>query len=583
MKNKFKLFIGISIGVALCAATSFPLTMTVKDYNYPTNVPNKPGIPSTPIQPGNKFEAPVLKDNITFSGSINQLIKTDGRSDDVNNNLNAIFNNNKKAIIKNYDKVNQTDFQSLKITSEILNWNNWGDQTFDQWKQQEQQIEEVVYSDEQNIVFQSKDQLKNYLETNITTILKNKPEAKLAAADFGVNDAGDILIPVTTISTPATARMYSAFSNPESTTTSDKLILKISPNKITFTPQIKISGTYGDNHTQIESKDVSFECKITNVEIKPITFKGDAANKKEVTLKDKGIKDNTIELYDVIKDENIYKALGWLDENSNLGEHLDGSDMDISLLNEEIIYNDLGLNKETDELLGIKLQFINGNESRKVDHEKYNGEYKIIIESIDKTTTDDINLKINNYEIMSSSNQEARQNAPLQVLVPNAYLLDTTLEENKFMYISGSFFGNKSFEMGFKTTNSDNATTLIDNNLKNQKIYKNFMKRIIEAANGKNIKLFNGVTFKYKNTTWNSSMVATYGNVINLDVTLKKGFAFKNNFTLNSSDKTYRYNTTKKSLTTISFGTDCETDVNKGAIWKNFNKTVDQVASGLTE
>ncbi|EGZ30864.1 hypothetical protein [Malacoplasma iowae] len=557
MKVGFKSLLNLLSGsTSLCIATSLPLSV---------------------ISDMTGLSFPILKDNVSFTGNLSLILNGDGRQEDVNNNLNKIFNFNKKGLLKNPNSINESNLETLKFKSEILNWNDWGSETFDQWEQNSS-LQEIVYNKTEIINFESKNQLKNYFENNLSKILDNIPGAKLADAEFGIDDSGHLLIPVITSTVDTKLNLFSSTENIDS-----KLILKIPPEKISFNPQISINGSYGPNDQfQIKSKNVSLVCKITNLDYVPITFTNESIDKKEITLDDKGVTNNKVNLWENIQDEDIYKKLGWVKQTTTFDNHVDGSDMDISMLDEDLIYNDLGLSKSTDELLSVRIEFINGDESRNSTSDKYNGEYKIIIESIDKTSKDINGLKIKNYEVVSSINENNKSVVPLQLNVPDAYLIDTNLDGGKFMYITKEFFDNQSFEMGFKNNVAVAEFVLILRNLRNGNIFNSFINKIRESALKKDIKLSNGLVFTIGVVGVNQAMDQKYWNYVTLDSYLKKGFKFKKPFNLETQNKTksYKYNTGGHPEN-VKFGMDLSTNKNEAAIWRNYDKTADQLSNEL--
>ncbi|WPL38761.1 hypothetical protein [Malacoplasma iowae] len=557
MKVGFKSLLNLLSGsTSLCIATSLPLSV---------------------ISDMTGLSFPILKDNVSFTGNLSLILNGDGRQEDVNNNLNKIFNFNKKGLLKNPNSINESNLETLKFKSEILNWNDWGSETFDQWEQNSS-LQEIVYNKIEIINFESKNQLKNYFENNLSKILDNIPGVKLADAEFGIDDSGHLLIPVITSTVDTKLNLFSSTENIDS-----KLILKIPPEKISFNPQISINGSYGPNDQfQIKSKNVSLVCKITNLDYVPITFTNESIDKKEITLDDKGVTNNKVNLWENIQDEDIYKKLGWVKQTTTFDNRVDGSDMDISMLDEDLIYNDLGLSKSTDELLSVRIEFINGDESRNSTSDKYNGEYKIIIESIDKTSKDINGLKIKNYEVVSSINENNKSVVPLQLNVPDAYLIDTNLDGGKFMYITKEFFDNQSFEMGFKNNVAVAEFVLILRNLRNGNIFNSFINKIRESALKKDIKLSNGLVFTIGVVGVNQAMDQKYWNYVTLDSYLKKGFKFKKPFNLETQNKTksYKYNTGGHPEN-VKFGMDLSTNKNEAAIWRNYDKTADQLSNEL--
>ncbi|WPL38763.1 hypothetical protein [Malacoplasma iowae] len=545
-----KLLNFISGGISLCLVTSLPLSLMTNTKNSETSVL---GISDLGV--------PVLKDNISFTGNINILLNGDGRADVVNKNLNKIINYNKNSMLKNLDEISELDLNTLSFECEILNWNNWGNQTFDEWKNNGVS-KEVTYSEKDKIIFQSKNQLKNFLENNLIKLLSD-PNVKLADAEFGISNFGDLLIPLVSNST---------------NTSNDKIVLKIPSKSILFTPKIKITGSYGiKRERQITSKNISLECNISNFELIPITFTEKANNKKDIILDEKPNDANKVNLWEQINDKNIFEKLSWIKKDVLNNENINNSNINLSMFDLNVIYDDLGLNKDTDEILKIRIEFINGESSRRPSNSNYNGLYKILIDTIKKNNNNNSDLKIKTYEVVSSINQNKNTN-PLQVNVPDAFLLDTNLGGGKYMYITKEFFGNQSFEMGFKTYSGSPAQfVLLHRNLSNGRIISSFIKKIHDSAKAKGIQISNGLIFIIDRVNVNTLM-GKYSNNVRLRVLLRRGFKFKDTFTLELQDKnkTYKYNT-KGNTGSVIFGIDISSKQNEAAIWGNYSKTINEI------
>lgn len=554
VKFSYKLTNLLSCSVSLCSMTSLPLSVIFDIAG---------------------FVFPILKSNISFLGNISEVLKGDGRANDVNNNLNNIFNSNKREMLENPESVRESDLKSLKFDSKILNWNDWGTDTYEQWSKNSEPTE-INYDQPTIINFQSKNQLKVYLENNLKTILGDKvTNPQLANAEFAVNGLGELLIPITAENIPTTKL------NLFSTKNENKVVLKIPSEKISFTPQIEISGTFGPNGTSIKSKSISFVFDTINEKQEIIVFTNDATSKKDITLEDKGISGNKINLWEYIKDEDIYKKLGWTKEGVSLDKHIDGTRMDINMLNKEVIYKDLGIDEATNELTTIKIEFINGNESRNPENNNYNGEYKIIIQSVDKLKNNEsVGSRTKRYEVVSSINDKGNT-TPLQVNVPNAYLLDTDLDGGKYMYITKEFMGNKSFEMGFKTSSGQPAPfVLMYRNLVNGTILNRFLDAIKESVKTNNFKISNGLAFTIDKVEVNLNMQKN-NNIIWLNTHLRKGYKFKNQFSLESQTRVwpYKYNTDGKT-NKIKFGVDISWKQGDAVIWGNYDKTIADIING---
>lgn len=243
------------------------------------------------------------------------------------------------------------------------------------------------------------------------------------------------------------------------------------------------------------------------------------------------------------------------------------------MLKEDVIISDLNISGLTKEkLLGIEIEM----KQRDVTNPNYNGEYAILVSTtINSNSEVDLDLNFNTYKIIASKSNE-KQLQQLQVNVPNAYIIDTTLEGKKFMNISKDFF-TTSFEMGWKNTdNSSNATQLLQKNLENDKIFNKFIEKIDESSKSKKIDLYNGVIISYKSNQWSGSQDADYKNTITLKVTLKKGFSFKKSFT----NGNYKYNIDEKT-SEVTFGISLGNTSGEAAIWKNSARTVEDVANSL--
>ena len=232
-----------------------------------------------------------------------------------------------------------------------------------------------------------------------------------------------------------------------------------------------------------------------------------------------------------------------------------------------------GLTKE--KLLGIEIEM----NQREVSQADYNGEYNILVSTTLQNVQDtDLNLNFNTYKIVSQVNADGVHN-PLQVNVPNAYILDTFLDAGKFKKIDLAFFENQSFEMGFKDFTS-NTTGGIKANLEDDKISSKFINKIDESYKSKGISFQNGVIVRYSSNTWDANQDQYFKETISLSVQLKKGFAFKSNFSISVNNESVKYNNPSK-LNVASFCIDNNTNNGITAIFRNLQKTVSEVSNSI--
>lgn len=366
-------------------------------------------------------------------------------------------------------------------------------------------------------------------------------------------------------------------SQKEERVTTTNYVLEIPASSIVFNPTLEISGTYG-NKQEISKTDVVLTYKVESIQQVEKVFVGEQAETKKVaSLAEKENQESQIGLWKTVTDDGILKAIGWLDNNKTLGEeHQDGSDISVVDLKEDTIYADLGISKETDAIQGISINMA----TRNVEDSNFNGEYTIRVESFAKTKGDnDFSLKVNVYNVVGikSTNDAKSNSTPLQINVPNAYIIDTTLDSGKYMNITKEFFGNESFEMGWKE--SGNGVDILKKNLENVKIFKKFIQKIEESSKLIKVPLYNGVIASYKSNQWTSAQDQGFKDTITFNLTLKKGFVFKKYFEL-TGDKNNKYNKEGKTLE-VTFGIGLGNNQNEQAIWKNAQKSITEVAAGI--
>lgn len=530
-----------------------------------------------------KITVPKLKTSLTGVGGLDQFIKNSSKANDVNKNLKDVLNSNKEILITNWELIPKDEQENIVLNPSFQNWTNdaWGSQTFDQWsttasaqKVEWKGIGETANSSE-ILIFNSNSELKKFFSDNIFKIAKNSigdlgtKKVNLADADIKVDFDGNLLIPFFTDDSQV-MRLN------DGTRQINNYYLFVPSSNIKFNPIINLEAAYGQDNSI--SQEVSFIYTVTNaVEIES-TFKEDVAtNKNIITLDEKENSANSIGLWERVSDVDILTKLGWLRNVSDLGSnHVDGSGIDATFLNEDLIISDLkidGLTKE--KLLGIEIEM----NQREVSQADYNGEYNILVSTTLQNVQDtDLNLNFNTYKIVSQVNANGVHH-PLQVNVPNAYILDTFLDAGKFKKIDLVFFDNQSFEMGFKDFSSD-TTSGIRANLQDNKISSKFINKIDESYKSKGISFQNGVIVRYSSNTWDANQDTFFKETISLSVQLKKGFAFKNNFSISVSNESVKYNNPNK-LNVASFCIDNNTNNGITAIFRNLQKTVSEVSESI--
>lgn len=530
-----------------------------------------------------KITVPKLKTSLTGVGGLDQFIKNSSKANDVNKNLKDVLNSNKEILITNWELIPKDEQENIVLNPSFQNWTNdaWGSQTFDQWSTtaSAQEVEWKGIGETANsseiLIFNSNSELKKFFSDNIFKIAKNSigdlgtKKVNLADADIKVDFNGNLLIPFFTDDSQV-MRLN------DGTRQIKNYYLFVPSSNIKFNPIINLEAAYGEDNSI--SQEVSFIYTVTNaVEIES-TFKEDVAtNKNIITLDEKANSANSIGLWERVSDVDILTKLGWLGNVSDLGNnHVDGSAIDATLLNEDLIISDLkidGLTKE--KLLGIEIEM----NQREVSQADYNGEYNILVSTTLQNVQDtDLNLNFNTYKIVSQVNTDGAHH-PLQVNVPNAYILDTFLDGGKFKKIDLDFFDNQSFEMGFKDFSSD-TTGGIRANLMDNKISSKFINKIDQSYKSKGISFQNGVIVRYSSNTWDGIQDMYFRETISLSVQLKKGFAFKSNFSISVSNEQVKYNNPNK-LNVSSFCINNNPNNGNAAIFRNSEKTVSQVSESI--
>lgn len=530
-----------------------------------------------------KITVPEFKTSLTGVGGLDQFIKNSSKANDVNKNLKDVLNSNKEILITNWELIPKDEQENIVLNPSFQNWTNdaWGSQTFDQWsttasaqKVEWKGIGETANSSE-ILIFNSNSELKKFFSDNIFKIAKNSigdlgtKKVNLADADIKVDFNGNLLIPFF-IDDSQVMRLN------DGTRQINNYYLFVPSSNIKFTPIINLEAAYGQDNSI--SQEVSFIYTVTNAVEIETTFKEDVVTDKNIiTLDEKGNSSNSIGLWERVSDVDILTKLGWLRNVSDLGDnHVDGSAIDATLLNEDLIISDLkidGLTKE--KLLGIEIEM----NQREVSQADYNGEYNILVSTTLQNVQDtDLNLNFNTYKIVSQVNAGGVDH-PLQVNVPNAYILDTFLDGGKFKKIDLAFFDNQSFEMGFKDFSSD-TTGGIRANLQDNKISSKFINKIDQSYKSKGISFQNGVIVRYSSNTWDANQETYFKETISLSVQLKKGFAFKSNFSISVSNESVKYNNPNK-LNVASFCINNNTSNAVTAIFRNLQKTVSDVSESI--
>ncbi|WPL39725.1 hypothetical protein [Malacoplasma iowae] len=518
---------------------------------------------------------PQLKKSISGIGSLDEFITTSSKADDVNTNVKFVLNSNKESVIANWVCIPESEKNNISLDTSLVGWDNdnWGSMSFDEWNKANSPTtinwkgsKEQANANEE-LEFKSNKELKEFLTSNISQIVKNasidisNKKASLANTDIKVAENGNLLIGVQ-VNNSETKRNTGGTTN---------YILSVPSSVINFNPTINVKAQYGSNQTT--STDIVLTYEVTNSNIIDKTFDTSAANKNNIILEEKkSSNEDKIGLWKSVSDIGILKALGWLDDEKKLNDHIDGNGIDSELLNEDAIVSDLkidGLTKE--KLLGIEIEM----NQRNVAESDYNGEYSILVSTtINGESNSDLNLNFNTYRIVAQKTAE-KQSKLLQANVPNAYIIDTSLDGNKFKNITKEFFGT-SFEMGWQNTDSSSESTLLQKNLQNEKIFNKFIEKIDQSSKTNEITLYNGVKISYKSNMRNESQDNNYKETITLNVELKKGFSFKKSFQITEN----KYNTQGKT-SEVTFGISLGNNNGDAAIWKNASKTVDQVATSL--
>ncbi|WPL39440.1 hypothetical protein [Malacoplasma iowae] len=532
---------------------------------------------------------PQLKKSISGIGSLDEFITTSSKANDVNTNVKFVLNSNKESVIANWVCIPESERNNINLDTSLVGWDNdnWGSMSFDDWNKTSQstKVEWKGSKDSANsnekLEFKSNKELRDFLNSNIEKISKNAitnlgdKKASLADADIKVDENGNLLV---AIKTEEATKTNIDRSKRDVKTTTTNYTLSIPSNVINFNPTINLKASFGNN--QSTSAEVVFTYTVTSTPLIEQTFATNANNKKAITLAEMATSDSdSIGLWKTVTDEGILKALGWLDSNKSLEEgHVDGDGIDSTLLKEDTIISDLGINGLTKEkLLGIQIEM----KQRDVSKIDYNGEYNIIVSTtLNNGQNTDLNLNFNTYKIVSQKSESEMQH-PLQVNVPNAYYIDSYIGQqndgSQYRTVLDLTIGSENnllstpFKIAGKNVengSNNNNNKYIEDNFKNQTILNAFIKHVNNQINqSKHFNLLNGFDLKLSETNGivhrgetnqTGNFISGYEKVITLELTLRKGFTYVkkslDNFAISQSNKTIKLSNSSISNKKISFG-----------------------------
>lgn len=480
---------------------------------------------------------PQLKNEITSIGKINDLLVGDssGYKANLEKNLATIFNNQKSTIITNFDAIPTAIQNDITFNVDAHEWSNeqWGAQNFDQWansvgSNQPSLQNTAVWNGskttpnkDEMLVIYSNESFKNELTKENNKLLKqialnaqiikdaNIENVSLANADLKIDVSGNIHIGL-------------EVTNQVNSMTKWELV--IPANVIQINTNLNINGIY--NGVAITKGDMNFVYSNINGQ-EMVSFTEQAKAKEIITLKEKENVNNQLGLWTNIGDKDILSQLNWLNNNANLESHKDGSKVDASALNLDQIKQDLGLEANQNEILGLVITM----DSRKPSDATFTGSYEIYLQVKKQSTTEsDINLATSTIKVVPKTNT----NQKLQLLVPNAFTLDAIsgTTENDFVIRPLVSKTNAQIQIGLgaKGIQKTDWVSIMEANMTKanfSRVSSHFEKVFTVETNP----YINGVYLTYDHA-WLSTNENNkiYKSMITTVAKLKPGYIFKTNF-----------------------------------------------------
>lgn len=535
---------------------------------------------------------PVFKNSITGSGELQSLLTSDATATRLQNNINKIVENDKAAVISNWSDIKTPEEQAkVNVTVTAKDWTNdkWGTEEYSAWskdlpsmntkewkgdkaasKPMETAVDKLKITTNKDLkTYFNKPETIKQIALNAGIIMDNDKDTKIATladSNLGFGIDGSLLIgivvndntPAGPVGEASKEKMKVALNKEiaQETKMATKYVLKVPSDSIDFAPTLSFSGTYGNNQ-QIEPVDTSLTYTIKTLETQEKTFVM-GSQKSSITLSDKAISEkDQIGLWTNVDDEGILKALGWLEASGSLtnkdSKHNDGEPIDSTLLNEKTIETDLGINPENETIFSVTVEMT----TRDVNSDKYNGEYSLLVDVLEKNKTNDFGLNFKTYKIVTTPSTDKKAAfVPLQLKVPNAYIIDSELSteaNKKYDKVIDLTIGAASTEQQKASTNllseafklagsgitgasTSDTNPYIQKNLENKTIMNSFQKSLVDqTTKSQGFSIINGLDLTFSsvehrgNDVGQNNYISSYGKVVTFTYNLKKGFDWKKN------------------------------------------------------
>lgn len=474
----------------------------------------------------NKFEyiTPIIKDSINLSGKLDFILNNDGSKTAVEKQIQTIIDKNKALVLSNYQELlNNKQNVDVAIKNQSGDDYKWGSQPYSEWSKDLQQANIKTWNGlsgnnpKEMISVDSKMGLKKFLYDNLKTIqtslgieLSNNQTLKLA--DVGPSYQKDnILIPL-------------SLKSSDNTNTETKYVLQIPSSCIDL--QFKILVIAEPNSSNIIRKEVNVKYDVISANTENRVF----ANFEDILLDEiQQTSTDKIDVYQTVTDNQILKKLGWI--NNDIKDHIDGSEIDINILNKDKLLKDLSIDESN--LLSIKVSMENRNPTL----DGYNGTFNIEANVLVNENKDS---KVVTYSYNKSIDESSKVGTPLQLMVPDAYIIqskdDSKIGQDRFLKMS--FLNNKKF--GFYYKSSSGAQTIV-NGLKLPNTSKRLNALIQEVLDSKKINGSYGINYLINKFDYSSAT----GNLFIYSINPKQGFSFKGSFEFNNK----KYNVNSQTTT----------------------------------
>ncbi len=514
--------------------------------------------PSFPIfGNGNKAKLSINKD---IKLNVDHALVSNGKgtSSEMINSLKNILSKNKSLFINNYDRFLPSVFDKMNIDISLKEqWSEnsliSGAETVHSWINNDSSILKFWngydnFSKDSQIILDAKNSLKDILEKNISSILKNagmeltdtsktiKISNNVKAKIVTLQDnpyslrKDFILIPLEVVennSKPSTfANAQNGIDGDFNPNDPNKRLLAIPIDlislKLDLVLKISASNFFEDT---TEDLTVIFDLSSHKIEEKVLDVK---FNKLVFAKNHKGIYKNTKELddsmFEVVTNKDILKKLGWI--NDNVDVPMDTDIVLAELLNGNAA-KDLGIQKG-EKLISLKVSM----NIRDPNSLWFNGLYQIeanVIKNDDSIVTYEYGWKNSDEQFIKD----------FQLKVKNAYLIESKNNADILSFADSWLRGNglkSPFFMGRENEDINNLVNIINNNLKMPNTLKAFHRRLEWATKmSQNVRFFNGVKLVFKTAEKISDTNMYKEAILTFDVFLRQGFEFKDKFVINST------------------------------------------------